>query len=112
MEEQSCIFCKIIAREIPSTIIQETSDVLVISDINPQAPIHYLILPKRHIINLKECTFQDAQLLGDMLLVSTQLSKKLLLPQDYRVSINNGYAAGQRVFHMHMHFLSGKEMAA
>ena len=112
MEQQSCIFCKIINNEIPATIIIQTSDFIVISDINPQAPIHYLIIPKRHIINLKECSIEDKDLLGDMLLLSTQISKTLPLPQDYRVMINNGYAGGQRVFHMHMHFLSGKQMAA
>ena len=112
METQSCIFCKIITHEIPSTIIMQTSDCIVIRDINPQAPIHYLIIPKRHIINLKECTPEDSLLLGSMLLVSQELSKSLASPQDYRVIINNGHAAGQRVFHMHMHFLAGSQMAA
>ena len=112
MEAQSCIFCRIISHEIPSTIIMQTSDVIVIRDINPQAPTHYLILPKRHIADLRECNSEDNLLLGDMLLVSQELSKNLAHSQDYRLQINNGYSAGQRVFHMHMHFLAGKEMAA
>lgn len=112
MEVQSCVFCKIISNQIPSTIIMQTDDILVIKDIYPQAPIHYLILPKRHIVSLKECTFQDTSLLGSMLLVSEKLSKSLPSSQDYRILINNGFSAGQRVFHLHMHFLAGKEMAA
>ena len=107
MEQQSCIFCKMILQEIPAKIIMETSDIIVIPDINPQASIHYLILPKRHIINLKECTSEDVHLLGNMLLVSKELSLALPSSQDYRIVANNGYAAGRRVFHMHMHFLSG-----
>lgn len=112
MEIQSCIFCKIVAQEIPSKIILQTSDILVIPDIHPQASIHYLILPKRHIINLKECMPSDRNLLGDMLLVSKELSESLPSPQEYRLSVNNGYAAGQRVFHMHMHFLAGPQIPA
>jgi histidine triad (HIT) family protein len=107
MEQQSCVFCKIISREISSKVIMETSDILVILDINPQASIHYLIIPKRHIVNLKECAFQDTVFLGSMLLISKELSNGLQGSQDYRLTINNGYSSGQRVFHMHMHFLAG-----
>jgi len=111
MENQACIFCKIINHEIPSSIITENNDFLVIKDIYPQAPIHYLILPKRHIINVKECTSQDVSLLGNMLLLTKELSKDLSAPQDYRIMLNNGYSSGQRVFHMHLHFLAGKQMS-
>ncbi len=107
----SCIFCKIIAREVPSTIIAETDDIIVIKDINPKAPIHYLIIPKKHMADLTKFEQTDAPLAGHMLLMAKQLSQGLSGSQDFKLMVNNGADAGQIVFHAHIHFLAGKKMA-
>ena len=107
---QDCIFCKIISKEIPTTIIEENDDVLVIQDLHPKAPVHYLIIPKKHIVNVKEMDQQDAVYTAKMMLIAQQLSKNLSGDQSFRLIMNNGAGSGQSVFHMHMHFLSGKQM--
>jgi histidine triad (HIT) family protein len=106
-----CIFCSIVAKQIPATIIAETEDCLVIKDIAPKAPIHYLIIPKKHLINLTELTSDDAQLAGSMLLLAQKMSAQLGgVP--FRFVINNGKEAGQVVFHLHAHFLSGRSTSS
>ncbi len=107
----SCIFCKIIARELPATIIAENQEIIVIKDINPKAPIHYLILPKRHIADITEFQDSDTNLAGQMLLMAKQLAKGLSGSQSFKLLVNNGADAGQVVFHSHIHFLAGKKFA-
>lgn len=109
--DQSCIFCKIIAKQIPSKIIQETDDILVIADISPQAPIHYLILPKKHIPNIQSVQLQDQLLLGNILLMAQALSKDLNGNQEFKLISNNGSSVGQSVFHIHFHFLASSSPA-
>ena len=111
MTHQDCILCKIIAGDIPSVIIKETDDFIVIKDIAPKAPIHYLIVPKKHIANLQTATDADQALLGSLLLMSKELSKDLPSPQEYRLVSNNGPSVGQSVFHIHLHFMAGKQFA-
>lgn len=111
MHEQNCIFCKIIAGKIPGNIIYETQLSIVLQDIAPQAPIHYLIIPKQHIQDLVSCT--DQNIIIDLLSIPTQLStiisqQQHVDPVSFKLVTSNGYAAGQRVFHLHFHFLSGK----
>lgn len=105
---QDCIFCKIISGEIPGKIIMQTDSFLVLQDIAPKAPVHYLIIPKKHIQDLVSCGQQDKDLLADMMLVASKLAASLDAPQAFKLIVNNGYAAGQRVFHLHFHFLAGK----
>lgn len=105
--KSDCIFCRIVAKQAPSTIIAENDDCMVIKDIAPKAPVHYLIIPKKHLINLNELTADDAQLASSMLLLAQKMSNQLgEVP--FRFVINNGKEAGQIVFHLHAHFLSGR----
>ena len=104
MNTHDCIFCKVIEKQVPAEVIEENDDVIVIRDIAPKAPIHYLIIPKKHIKDLNE--LDDAKLAGKLLFTA----KKLAKGEPFRLVISNGYDAGQRVFHLHIHFLSGKKM--
>lgn len=110
MNDQNCIFCKIILKQIPATIIAENDKVLVIKDIAPKAPVHYLIMPKEHIKDVQSLDGQDLAVAGEMMLMAKELSSKLSGSQAFRLIINNGSDAGQSVFHLHYHFLSGKKM--
>ena len=111
MNASDCIFCKIIAREVPSQIIAETDDILVIQDRAPKAPIHYLILPKKHIKDISSFERSDCCYGSKMILMAQKLSQETPRAGDFKFLINNGYNAGQRVFHVHAHFLAGTEMA-
>lgn len=106
-----CIFCKIIAGTVPSDKIAETEHLLVFKDIAPKAPIHYLIIPKEHIQDVAACSDNEQMLLGKMMLVAKRLGAQLDGNKDFRIQVNNGHAAGQRVFHLHMHFLAGKNFS-
>lgn len=110
MVNQDCIFCKIIANQIPSKRIQETQDLIVIADIAPKAPVHYLIIPKKHIKNIQSCTDADQAMLGNILLMAQTLSKNLPGNQEFKLISNNGASVGQSVFHIHVHFLAGKSL--
>lgn len=110
MTAASCIFCKINNREIPAAVIAENEAVFVIKDINPKAPTHYLIISKKHVADVRSASQEDAPLLAEMLFMAQKLSKDLH-DADFRLIMNNGAQVGQSVFHMHMHFLSGKKMA-
>lgn len=105
MHDQNCIFCKIISGQIVSKIIYQTDLSIVLCDIAPQAPIHYLILPKIHVQDLVHCT--DPKLLADLMSIPSILAQQLGDQTAFKLSTNNGYAAGQRVFHLHFHFMSG-----
>ena len=104
----SCLFCKIIAREIPSVIVAETDDLVVIKDINPSMPIHFLILPKEHIINVKSMTAEQNRKYGPLFLEMAQkLSATYPAATDFKLVTNNGASSGQAIFHLHWHFLAG-----
>lgn len=110
MPQKTCIFCKILKKEIPSTIIAENDHVMVIKDIAPKAPLHYLILPKMHIKDIASLTDEQGDIVAHMLLMARELSRNLSGSQSFRLITNNGADSGQSVFHLHMHFLSGKKM--
>lgn len=101
-----CIFCKIIKKVIPAAIIKETDDIIVIKDINPKAPIHYLIIPKKHIETVQDLSQEDQQLAGSLLLMAKELQQDLN-GGGFRLHINSGKDVGQIVPHLHFHFLAG-----
>ena len=111
MEAQNCIFCKIIARQLPSKVITETEDIIVIDNIAPKTPIHYLIIPKKHVADINGLNQDDAMLAGEMVLMAKKLSEGLSGSQAFRLSVNNGADAGQVVFHLHFHFLAGMKFS-
>lgn len=102
---KNCIFCNIVEKKQAAEIIFEQEDIVVIKDIFPKAPIHVLIIPKKHIENIKSIEKNDAQLLSNMFFVAQKLSKQFH-DCEFKLIINNGKNAGQHVFHVHMHFLS------
>jgi histidine triad (HIT) family protein len=110
MENQSCVFCAIVAKKIPATYIDENESVIVIRDISPKAPTHYLIIPKKHIQDLSTIAPEDAVYAQAIMMMANQLSKRLTGSKAFRLIINNGSDVGQSVFHLHSHFLSGKKM--
>src|SRR4030088_45662 len=105
------IFEKIIAREIPAKIIWEDDDAVAFHDVNPQTPVHVLIVPKRGVVRLAGATDKDREILGNLLLVARDLAKKLELSGGYRVVINSGPDAGESVPHLHVHLLGKRALA-
>ena len=103
------IFTKIVRREIPAKVAYEDDDYLAIHDINPQAPVHLLVVPKKLIPTINDLTEADRELVGGMFLVAQKLMKELG-HSDYRTVFNCGEQAGQTVFHIHLHVLAGREM--
>jgi len=104
---EDCIFCKIVRRELPSKIEYEDADVIVFQNINPIAPVHVLIVPKKHIVNLSDVSELDKEILGKILLVAKEMSTKLGISGAFRVAVANGENAGQSVFHLHFHLTGG-----
>ncbi len=105
------IFEKIAAREIPARIVHEADDFMAIHDVNPQAPVHVLIVPKRVIPRIAEATAAQAELLGRMLLASREIAEQLGVAESgYRLVINNGADAGESVPHLHIHLLGGRNL--
>jgi histidine triad (HIT) family protein len=105
------IFEKIVAREIPAKIVWEDDDAIAFEDVNPQAPVHVLIVPKTVIPRLAEAKSSDGPTLGKLLVAAAEIAKKLELGSGYRVVINNGPDAGESVPHLHVHLLGGRALA-
>ena len=104
-----CVFCKIIQKKIPSKIVYEDTTVTAFEDVNPQAPVHTLVVPNRHITDIHSMTEEDRELIGHLFFTARKIAKnKGLDSKGYRMVINNGSGAGQTVFHLHLHILSGR----
>ncbi|PMP65911.1 MAG: histidine triad nucleotide-binding protein [Thermodesulfobacterium geofontis] len=107
----SCVFCRIVNKEIASNIVYEDDKVVAFHDINPQAPYHILVVPKKHIATLLELTEDDKDLIGHIYLVINKIAKDLGFDErGYRVVVNCKEEAGQTVFHLHFHILAGRTM--
>jgi diadenosine tetraphosphate (Ap4A) HIT family hydrolase len=106
----NCIFCKIIRGDIPSTKVYEDERVLVIEDVGPQAPLHLLVLPKKHFVNCLDMTVDDEALVGYVYRKAGEIARqKGYADTGFRIVQNNGEGAGQSVFHIHFHLLAGRE---
>jgi len=102
-----CIFCKIARGEIPSKKVYEDDDVYAFHDINPVAPVHFMLIPKLHLVSLMEADESHATLLGKMLVLAPKLAKEQGLDKGFRTVINSGKGGGQEVFHLHVHVIGG-----
>lgn len=102
-----CLFCKIAAKQIPAKMVYEDAHVFAFEDINPQAPTHVLICPKRHFASLEHATPEEEAALGKVALVAAKIAREHKLGS-YRTVINTGSEAGQTVFHLHLHLLGGR----
>jgi Diadenosine tetraphosphate (Ap4A) hydrolase and other HIT family hydrolases len=102
-----CLFCKIAAKQIPAKLVHEDADVFAFEDINPQAPTHVLVCPKKHFASLEHATLEEEAALGKVALVAAKIAKDRKLAS-YRTVINTGSGAGQTVFHLHLHLLGGR----
>lgn len=108
-----CIFCGIIEKRIPSTIVYEDDKVLAFNDINPVAPVHVIIVPKKHITSMNALTPEDAPVLGDIHLAAKKIAEKAgVAEKGYRLINNCGADAGQTVFHLHYHLVGGINMGS
>jgi histidine triad (HIT) family protein len=105
----SCLFCRIVRREIPATIVWEDEHSLAFRDIDPKAPTHVLVVPKTHVASLNEAT--DAAMLGRLSLAAAEIARaEGLAERGYRTVVNCGREAGQTVFHVHLHLLGGRAL--
>lgn len=107
----STLFGKIIRREIPADIVYEDELCLAFRDINPQAPTHVLVIPKKEIAKLSDADPDDQALLGHLLLAASKVARQLGVGEAFRLVVNNGAGAGQSVFHLHLHILAGRKLA-
>ena len=110
MSEEKTIFTRIIEREIPADIVYEDEQVLAFRDINPVAPVHFLVIPKKPIDRVENMSKEDSGLLGHMIWVATQVAQQEQLGNGYRLVMNNGAEGGQSVFHIHLHVIGGRTL--
>ena len=106
----ACLFCRIVAKEIPAKIVAETADCVAFRDVNPQAPVHVVVVPRTHVPSLNEVT--DATIVGKLAQLAKDLAQREgLTERGYRLVINTNADAGQTVLHLHMHLLGGRKMS-
>lgn len=106
-----CLFCKIVDKEIESKIVFEDENIMAFHDVNPQAPLHLLIIPKKHIETINEVEIDDTALVGQMIQTAKQLAKAHELDElGYRLVFNVNQAGGQEIYHIHLHLLGGRQM--
>lgn len=112
MTDETCLFCKIIAGEIPSDTVFEDDTIVAFNDINPVAPVHQLLVPRRHVQSAAELSEADAPMLGRLFAAAAELAREAGLPEKgYRLVTNIGPEAGQSVPHLHVHLIGGRRMA-
>jgi len=110
MTDPNCIFCRIVRGEIPAKTVYEDAHVFAFEDLHPQAPVHVLIIPKKHFAGLKEAHGEDAEAIGRCHLAAAEIARQRNIENGYRTVINAGPGAGQSVFHLHVHLLGGRPL--
>ena len=106
-----CVFCRIVAREIPATVVREDDATLAFRDLDPKAPVHVLVIPKRHIASVAETVSEDAPLLGRLVTAAAEIARAEGVAMDgYRLVLNSGPDGGQSVDHVHLHLLAGRSL--
>jgi histidine triad (HIT) family protein len=105
-----CLFCRIIKGEIPAKKVHEDEHVFAFEDIDPKAPTHVLLIPKKHIRGLKEAKAEDAELIGRLHLAAAEIARERGIEDGYRTVLNVGPKSGQSVFHMHVHLVGGRDL--
>jgi len=108
---ENCIFCKIAKKEIPSTAVYEDDHLYAFRDLNPQAPEHILIIPKKHIARVENLQEEDTELMGRIVIAAQKIAEKLDLKKGYRLVFNNGPDGGQEVEHIHLHLMGGRKFS-
>jgi histidine triad (HIT) family protein len=109
MDEKNCLFCRIARDELPAKKVYEDDEVVAFEDVNPQAPTHLLVIPRRHIASLDDLTPADTTVIGNVVVRASALAREQGLDTDgYRLVVNCGEGAGQTVFHIHAHLLGGR----
>jgi histidine triad (HIT) family protein len=103
-----CLFCKIGRKDIPAKLVYDDEEIFAFEDIQPQAPTHVLICPRKHLVSLADAGAEDTAMLGRMQLIAAKLAAERKLTDGYRTVFNNGRGAGQSVFHLHLHLLGGR----
>jgi histidine triad (HIT) family protein len=112
MVDSSCLFCRVVAGEIPAEVVRESDRVLAFRDVNPQAPVHILLIPKEHVESVADIAEQHAGTLADIVVAATQLARaEGIAESGWRLVTNVGPDAGQSVYHLHFHLLGGRSMA-
>ncbi len=110
MNQENCLFCKIVLKKIPSAVVYEGDEVLGFKDVNPQAPVHYLFVPKRHLGSVSQVTTTENPV-GLLVLAATHCARELKMDSTgYRLVMNHGHDGGQTVEHLHLHLLGGRSM--
>ena len=107
---KDCLFCRIIAGEIPSKKVHEDEHTYAFEDIDPKAPTHVLVVPKKHVRGLKEAGVEDAEILGWCHLAAAKIARERGIEHGYRTVVNVGPGAGQSVFHLHVHLMGGRDL--
>jgi histidine triad (HIT) family protein len=105
-----CIFCEIASKKSPAAIVYEDKDILAFKDIKPVAPVHILVIPKKHIKNMNSLTTQDNKIITKIISEIPNIAKKLRIKSGYRVVINTGKKAQEEISHLHFHLIGGKEL--
>ena len=107
----SCVFCRIVAGEIPAAFVHKDDEIVAFRDLSPQAPTHILVIPRRHFASLNDAGEAEAPLLGKLMAAARAIAKEQGIASGYRIVMNSGASAGQSVFHLHLHLLGGRPMA-
>ena len=105
-----CLFCRILQGEIPAKKVFENEHVFAFEDINPQAPVHVLVIPKKHVRGLKEASAEEAEMIGQCHLAAAQIARDKKIEDGYRTVTNVGPRSGQTVFHLHVHLIGGRDL--